>query len=92
MCVYVTLLLIKELGAEGIVMGDVAAFLEAPSGSKFFWEHGKVVHVTLNNELCIPYGFVQLPLVYSSPKFIAMANRKKMGHCVVLGSRLCRRV
>ena len=56
MCVHVTLLLIKELGAEGIVMGDVAAFLETPSGGKFLWEHGKVVHVTPNNGVYIPYG------------------------------------
>ena len=30
-CVHVTLLPIRELGAKGIVMGDVAAFLETPS-------------------------------------------------------------
>ena len=63
-CVHVTLLPIRDLGVKGIVMGDVAAFLETPSGDKFFWEHGKVVHVTPNNALYIPHGFLPLPLVY----------------------------
>ena len=53
-CVHVTLLPIKEVGAKGIVIGEVAAFLETPSGGKFFREHGKVVHVTPSNALYIP--------------------------------------
>ena len=53
-CVHGTLLPITELGAKGIVMGDVAAFLETRSGGKLFWEHGTVVQVTPNNALYIP--------------------------------------
>ena len=89
MCVRDTLLPIRELGAKGIVMGDVAAFLETPSGGKFFWEHGKVVHVTLNNAVYISDGFLPLPLVYSSPDFMAMANNKKICHCMVLSVLEC---
>ena len=52
-------------------------------------EHGKVEHVTPHNALYIPCGFLLLPLVYSSPDFMAMASGKKRGHYVVLSVLEC---
>ena len=59
---------------KGIALPDIEQFLETPTGSKFWMEHCKILHLAeaggkseARRVAWVPYGWIMLPLLWVPP-------------------------
>jgi hypothetical protein len=68
---------VEPIISQGIVLRDIASFLESASGIAIFLEHGKIFELREGEVAVVPFGWVAMPL-YLRPELDTQKKRKSV--------------